>query len=202
MKYDAVIFDLGGVLINLDYSCTTKAFEALGMNDFSSKYSQLSQTDLFSDFETGKISAQQFINSLLPHLPEGTSANSVVQAWNKMILDVPRKRIELLLRLKEKLPVFLLSNTNELHVPVVRREWAKTTSHPMEYFFNRIYFSHELKMRKPHPEIFSEVCARESLVPENTLFIDDTIIHVEGAQQAGLQTHHLKHADELDQLFS
>jgi putative hydrolase of the HAD superfamily len=66
MKYEAVIFDLGGVLINLDYSATTKAFEALGMEDFSDKYSQLSQTDLFSDFETGNISAQQFINSLMP----------------------------------------------------------------------------------------------------------------------------------------
>jgi putative hydrolase of the HAD superfamily len=126
----------------------------------------------------------------------------VVHAWNKMILDVPQQRLELLLNLKAHIPVFLLSNTNELHVPVVRREWSRVTPYPMEYYFNRIYFSHELRMRKPHSDIFLEVCSRESLSAEKTLFIDDTLIHIEGARKAGLQTHHLTNADELFQLFS
>jgi len=202
MKFEAVIFDLGGVLINLDYNKTTTAFEALGVHDFSSLYSQAAQTDLFSDFETGKISAQRFINEILHYLPSGTSPNSVVHAWNAMILDVPMERIHLLDRLKQKCPVLLLSNTNELHVPVVRKEWAKVTDRPMEDFFQKIYFSNEMGMRKPHKEIFIEVCNREGLNPETTLFIDDTLQHILGAQKAGLMVAHLTDPEILDQLFS
>lgn len=202
MKYDAVIFDLGGVVLNLDYSATTRAFENLGLKDFSKLYSQLSQTNLFSDFETGKIASQHFINNLLQYLPYGTSPNEVVSAWNKMILDVPSERLDLLLRLKEQLPIFLLSNTNELHVSLVRRHWNETSPLPMEHFFNTIYFSHEMKMRKPDPEIFLTVCRREGLNPINTLFIDDTSVHIEGAKKAGLLAYHLKDPDELFQFFS
>ena len=202
MKFDSVIFDLGGVILNLDYSATTHAFEVLGLNDFSKLYSQLSQTTLFSDFETGKISPQYFINSLLHHLPAQTSPNDVVNAWNKMILDVPPARLDLLIRLKEKMPIFLLSNTNELHVSLVRHNWRMASPLPMEHFFNKIYFSHEMNMRKPDPEIFLAVCHREGLNPEKTLFIDDTQGHIEGARIAGLLTHHLTDPEQLFQIFS
>ena len=137
MAYDAVILDLGGVIINLDYNKTIRAFEALGMSDFKTVYSQAAQTNLFNDFETGKVSAQHFINSLLPHLKQGTSPNKVVHAWTAMILDVPQKKLELLETLKKRLPIFLLSNTNELHIPAVRREFAKVSTLPMEHFLQR-----------------------------------------------------------------
>ena len=202
MKYDALIFDLGGVLINIDYAKTIHAFEKLGIADFSSIYSQAEQTDIFSRFETGKISAQRFINELLTYLPAGTSPNKVVEAWNEMIEDVPISVICLLEKLKEKHPLYMLSNTNELHVPLVRKEWAKVTSHPMDYYFKTIYFSHELGLRKPHPEIFLEVCKREEINPKTTLFIDDTLQHIQGAKSAGLLTYHLTDQKSLYQLFS
>lgn len=202
MEIKALIFDLGGVLINLDYGKTAHAFEELGVKDFSDLYSQASQTELFSDFETGKISAQRFINELLIYLPKGTSPNKVVRAWNEMILDVPLKSIKLLENLNKIYPVILLSNTNELHVPVVRKEWAKVTDLPMEHYFQKIYFSHEIGMRKPNQEIFAEVCKRENITPENTLFIDDTLQHIEGAKKSGLMVRHLADIEMLDQFFS
>lgn len=202
MKFDAIIFDLGGVLIDLDYNKTIHAFESLGVKDFSELYSQASQTELFSDFETGQISAQRFINELLHYLPAGTSPNKVVHAWNEMILEVPVTRIDLLNKLRKTHRLYMLSNTNELHVPIVKREWLKVTEKSLESYFDRVYLSHELKMRKPHPETFAEVCRREGLTPEKTLFIDDTEQHILGAQKAGLITHHLKNASEFDQLFS
>ena len=165
---EALIFDLGGVLISIDYEKTIHAFENLGMLDFNSVYSQAAQTNLFDDFETGNISAQRFINSLLPFLKPGTSPNKVVQAWNAMILDVPSQKTDLLKRLKKKYPIFLLSNTNELHVPVVRREWSKTTDEPMEDFFTKIYFSNEIHLRKPNRDIFEFVCEEQQLIPEKT----------------------------------
>lgn len=202
MKFEAIVFDLGGVLIDLDYNRTINAFKQLGIADFDKMYSQAAQNNLFDDFETGQISAQRFVNSLLPYLRPGTTPNKVVHAWNAMILSVPTAKIELLKDLRKKYPIYLLSNTNELHVPVVRREWAKVTSQPMEDFFDHIYFSHEIHLRKPTSEIFEFVCDQQNLVPEKTLFIDDSIQHIKGAEQIGLQTFHLEDPDKLYQLFS
>jgi len=176
MNFDALIFDLGGVIINLDYKRTIHAFEQLGMEDFHTIYSQATQTNLFDDFETGKISAQRFINSLLPYLKPGT--------------------------FRGKYPVYLLSNTNELHIPVVRREWSKITSLAMEHFFDRIFFSHEIHLRKPDRAVFEYVCEKEGLIPDRTLFIDDSIQHIQGASDFGLQTIHLTEHQSLVQLFS
>ncbi len=202
MDFDALIFDLGGVIINLDYNKTIHAFEQLGMENFHDAYSQAAQTNLFDDLETGKISAQRFINSLLPYLKPGTTPNMVVHAWNAMILDVPIEKLQLLESLKGKFPVYLLSNTNELHVPVVRREWTKVTSLAMEHYFDRIFFSHEIHLRKPDRAIFEYVCQKEELVPERTLFIDDSIQHIRGASEYGLQTIHLTEPESLIQIFS
>ena len=202
MKYNAIIFDLGGVLIDIDYQKTIDAFIQLGMVDFESIYSQAAQQKLFSDYETGQVSTQYFINQLLPFLKSGTSPNKVVEAWNAMILSVPPSKIDLLEKLKNRYPLFLLSNTNELHVQVVRKEWAKVSKKPIESFFNTIYFSHEMHQRKPNADIFENVCALEKLDPITTLFIDDSIQHIEGAASIGLQTYHLKNSSDLYQFFS
>lgn len=200
---DAVIFDFGGVLIDVDYTKTIRAFEELGISNFESLYSKAQQSDLFNLFETGTISAQRFINELLTYLPPGTSPNQVVQAWNAMIGEVPASGIALLeeLRATNK-HVFLLSNTNELHIPVAYRKWSAVSDKTPEELFNKVYLSHQLGMRKPNPEIFRKVCALHQLTPERTLFIDDSIQHIEGARKIGLQTHHLLSMEELPSVFS
>ncbi len=202
MKFSAVVFDLGGVLIRLDYQRTITAFKQLGIANFDELYTQANQQQLFDLFETGVISPQRFLNELLSFLQNGTSPNQVVNAWNSMILDVPSASINILNQVRKTHHVVLLSNTNALHVPVVRREWLKLTDRPMEDFFDGLYFSHELGLRKPHPDTFKTVCEREGIIPEETLFIDDSIQHIEGAHFAGLQTHHLQSIEELTQLFS
>jgi FMN phosphatase YigB (HAD superfamily) len=189
--FDAIIFDLGGVIINLDYQRTINEFKKLGIKNFDEMYTQASQSNLFDDFETGKISSQHFINLLLPFLPVGTSANKVVAAWNAMILDFPKERLDLLDELNTKYRVFLLSNTNDIHLQSVNRSLAKTTERKLESYFEKVYLSHEIKLRKPHKEIFELVCKEQNLNPSTTLFIDDTIGHVNGANSIGLQGMHL-----------
>lgn len=201
-SFDTVIFDLGGVIINLDYQRTIDAFENLGMSNFQSVYSQMSQTDLFDSYETGKISTQHFINLLLPHLPQGTSPNKVVSAWNAMILDVPFQKIELLSKLKEELPLYLLSNTNDLHIQKVKEEWKKSTEQVMEESFHKMYLSHEIKLRKPNKEAFAHVLDDNGLEASKTLFIDDTLQHIEGAKKLGLLTLHLTDPEFLYTFFS
>lgn len=190
---EAIIFDLGGVILNLDYQKTIDAFVALGLTNFQEVYSQMAQQALFDDFETGKISAFHFVNRLLDQLPKGRNANEVVHAWNAMILDFPKERLDFLLHLKEEKRIFLLSNTNDLHLELVHRRLKEI--YPDKYlndFFEKVYYSCDLGMRKPNPDIFTYVCRENSLNPEKTLFIDDSEQHVIGAKQAGLNAFHLQ----------
>ncbi|ASS50507.1 MAG: hypothetical protein A3D31_13150 [Candidatus Fluviicola riflensis] len=200
---EAIIFDLGGVIINVDYQLSHKAFMELGIPNFDEMYSKLQQTDLFDRFETGDISSFHFINRLLDHLPQGTSGNKVVHAWDAMVLDFPADRLEWLLEMKKRYRIFLLSNTNTLHMEVVRRSLEKTVGHQrLEDYFERIYLSYEMGLRKPTPEIFRRVCKEQGLNPSTTVFIDDSPQHVEGAASIGLQAIHLKPGKTVQSLFS
>ena len=202
-EIENIIFDLGGVVLNLDYDKTTEAFEKLGLESFSTLYSQAQQTGIFDDFEKGLCSTPYFINAILNYLPAGTTANKAVAAWNAMILNFPEENLELLKSLKGKYRTFLLSNTNDIHIQAVNRSLQRVSEekslHP---FFEKVYFSCEMKMRKPDPEIFRKVCEDNQLVPGKTLFIDDSEQHIIGAQTAGLQTYFLRKGEKLVQVFS
>jgi len=199
---EAIVFDLGGVIINIDYGATIRAFQALGIKDFDTLFSQSLQAKLFNDLETGKISPQKFINDLLEQLPPQTSPNDVVSAWNAMILDIPTDRIEFLQELKRKYKIYLLSNTNQIHIDKVYRTWKKASPIKPEELFDKIYLSHELGMRKPNRDIFEHVCNDQSLNPELTLFIDDSIQHIQGAEQIGLRAIHLTGGQTIQSVLS
>ncbi len=184
---EAIIFDLGGVLLNLDYDLTEKAFISLGMENFGESYSQLQQTQLFDRFERGEISSFHFVNKLLDRLPAGSTANQVVHAWDAMILDFPLERLNKLEELASRYRLFLLSNTNDLHIDAVRRSLEKTAGHrDLERYFEKTYFSSAVGMRKPDAKIFEFVCSENNLDPAKTLFIDDSPQHVEGAKKTGI----------------
>lgn len=200
--FKAVLFDLGGVLIDIDYHATERAFEQLGVSDFKERYTQLAQNELFDRFECGEISPQHFVNLVLPFAQSGTSPNQVVAAWNAMLGSFPLEKISLLERLSTTTPLFMLSNTNELHLIEVKRAWQKVTTQPMQHFFSAIYLSHEIGKRKPHPETFIWVCEQMGFEPADVLFIDDSPQHIEGATQAGLQVHYYQDAAAFYALFS
>lgn len=199
MKEKAVIFDLGGVLISLDYQLTVQHFIDLGIHDFQAMYSQAAQSNLFDRYETGDCSSSHFINLLLPFLPNGTSPNLVVKAWNAMILDFPKEKLDYLDELRARgIRIFLLSNTNELHLELVqRRLQAVYPDRNLESYFEEAFYSHTLHDRKPHASIFETVCNAVGIIPEDTLFIDDTAQHIVGAKGMGLQAHLLLKEENL-----
>ncbi|MEJ6583054.1 MAG: HAD family phosphatase [Crocinitomicaceae bacterium] len=198
----AIIFDFGGIFINLDYTATISAFQQLGIVNFDVLYSQAQQSNLFDNYETGKISSQRFINGLLDFLPANTTPNQVVGAWNAMLLDIESEKVKLLLDLRKTYPVYLLSNTNKIHIDLAFRRWKKTIGQPIHDYFDKIYLSHEVGLRKPNKEIFDLVCTENDLNPSHTLFIDDTEQHINGAKSIGLQTHqHVSNAP-LHPIFS
>ncbi|MFM8963734.1 MAG: HAD family hydrolase [Sphingomonadales bacterium] len=202
INYKALLLDLGGVLIDINYNATEEAFKKLGVTDFKERYTQFAQNELFDRFECGQISPQHFINLLLPYTAPGTTPNAVVAAWNAMIGAFPVEKIALLNRLSQTLPLFMLSNTNELHWTPVQKAWNRSSKQEMEVYFQTIFLSHQIGKRKPTPETFSWVCEQIGFEPKDVLFIDDSPQHIDGAKAAGLQTFFYEDAASFYALFS
>lgn len=201
-KIKNIIFDLGGVIINLDTAATIKAFVDLGINDFENIYSQLSQTNLFDQFDKGLITENYFFNSIKNQFDLKRPLHDLEKAWNAMLLDFPKQRLDNLKKYKESHRTFLLSNTNETHI----REFHKTLQQnygmrDLDQFFEKVYFSCRVNMRKPDKEIFELVLKQNHLDPAETLFIDDTIHHVEGAKRVGIHSVLIKTGEEFDEVL-
>ncbi|GIV43644.1 MAG: hydrolase [Bacteroidia bacterium] len=184
MPIKNLIFDLGGVLYEIDYQRVTNKLKALSPN---LHFSQLKQDPIFDDFEIGKISPQQFRDGIrsLTQIPD-LQDNQIDAIWNSMLIGLFPRRIELIQKLSQKYPIVLLSNANPIHYDYIIKECQ-----PLFASMQKVFFSFEMGMRKPHKEIFEQVLKTMNFQPDETLFIEDTIIHIEGAQKLGIQTLHL-----------
>jgi FMN phosphatase YigB (HAD superfamily) len=199
----SVIFDLGGVLFDIDYSLTQRAFVEIGATkNFYNIYSQQKQEGFFDDFEKGTITTNEFRRQVKQWLPSGITDTQIDKAWNAMLLGFPVSKIDLLKQLGKRYRLFLLSNTNEIHLPEVLNMMAHLDgSKGIEHLFERYYYSCRMGMRKPDKEIFDKVCGENSLAPSNTLFVDDLLLNVEGAKRAGLSTLHCTSSVRLEEYF-
>lgn len=202
-KYKNIIFDLGGVIINIDYTLAAKAFEKLGVENFDALYSQAHQSNLFDLFEKGKISAAEFRNEIRTRCNKNLSEQQIDTAWNAMLLDLPEERLKLLASLKKTHRLFLLSNTNEIHMAFINNYLQKTYGIPdLSGCFEKMYLSYEVGMRKPDAEIFEFVLSQNKLDPSQTLFIEDSIQHIETAKRLSIQTHWLQKGESVLDLFA
>ncbi len=184
-----IIFDLGGVLLNIDYKRTETAFIEAGITNFPALYSQMQQTDLFDRFEMGLIPADEFISGLQQVSNTAVTAPQIVHAWNAMILDYPVRRLQILQQLRLYYDLFLLSNTNEIHEAAFNELLLRTHGLPnIGVFFDKVYLSHRVGLRKPMAAIFERVLTENGLAPEETLFIDDSPQHIAAAKELGIQT--------------
>ena len=198
----SVIFDLGGVLFDIDYSYTQKAFIALGAKEFDKLYSQQKQEGLFDEFEKGKVSPAYFRNEVKKFLPAHTSEKQVDDAWNALLIGFPAEKIKLLNRVKKQYNLFLLSNTNDIHLQAVFEMMDNLHGKGiMATLFEKEYYSCQMGMRKPDSEIFEKVCSDNKLELSTTLFIDDLIQNIEGAKRFGLQTLHYNSSISLEEYF-
>ena len=188
-KIKNIIFDLGGVIINIDYSLLIEAFSKIGLPHFEAYFSQKEQKKLFDLYEKGMISSQDFREELKKQCKPGTSDADIDAAWNAMLLDLPKKRLDLLLNIKNTYRTFLLSNTNEIHMVFINNYLQKMFQiKNLEKHFEKVYLSYEVKMRKPDAEIFELILNQNNLLKEETLFIDDSLQHVDSARSFGLST--------------
>ena len=188
-----IIFDLGGVFMNIDFAKTETAFAQLGVSDFNQYITQHTITELFELLEIGKISPEEFYDSFRKLTGKDLNDKQIADAWNALLLDFPKERIEWLDLINKKYNVFLFSNTNKIHYDLFSNTFKKETNgKDFNDYFIKAYYSHELGLRKPYPESYLYILDEQKLNANETLFIDDTIKNIEGAKLAGLQTFHLQ----------
>lgn len=198
-----IIFDLGGVIINLDINKTIQEFNKLSKMPFESIYSQLQQTPIFDKFDKGEISDSIFFNELQKTLGLPISKEKLTFAWNAMLLDFPKNRLDLLQKLKPNYRLFLLSNTNETHITEFETILFKQHGYKnLESFFETVYYSCRMGKRKPNTDIFNYVLNTQNLNPQETLFIDDSPQHVDGALKTGIQAKLLDKNKEVIDLIN
>ncbi len=124
-------------------------------------------------------------------------------AWNAMLLDIPKEKYQLLLKLKSSYRVFLLSNTNNIHLQAVNKiVFNDTGQMGLGHYFHKDYYSHLMNMRKPDPEIFQRVLVENNLTAEETYFLDDNTENIEGAKSLAIQTVHITTPDSVLSLFA
>lgn len=198
-----ILFDFGGVILNIDYKLTERAFAKLGLKDFDRIYSQATQEKLFDVFEKGLISPAEFRQEIKKFINEDVSDSGIDEAWNSMLLDLPEERVKRLSKLKTNYRLFLLSNTNEIHFSSFSSYMqSKFNRDIFSELFDKSYFSYKVKMRKPDMEIFELVLRENNLRKEETLFIDDSIQHIEGAKKSGLNAILLESGQTILDLFT
>ena len=194
---ETLLLDLGGVLIDVHYPATAGAFAQLGLRDFDTLFSKARQERLFDGFETGELSPAQFRDGIRQLHGSPLTDQQIDHAWNAMLGSIPVERIHLVERLRQRYRVLLLSNTNAIHVrafgQIVARENGIAN---FKSFFHGAYYSCEIGLRKPDADAFHHVLRSHQADPARTLFIDDSIQHVEGARNAGLPAEHLDLAQE------
>lgn len=183
-----IIFDLGGVILDINYQATIDAFVEIGIKDFSNLYSQKDQRQIFDDFEIGKITSNQFISSIQSLSQNSISKDKIITAWNAMLLEINTEKLDYLLSLKERFRIFLLSNTNEIHISKFEAGLAKKNEVKKFYnCFEKVHYSSRLSLRKPKVDCFKKVLNINKLNASETIFIDDSKQHVEGALKCGIK---------------
>ena len=188
-----IIFDFGGVFLEINYHLSRKAFEQLGVADFDEMYSQANADRLFQNLETGHISPEefyvQFNRTTRLELPDA----EIDKAWNAMLLHYRVSSVDFLETLKPRYKLYLFSNTNYIHMKAFRELFNKT--HPGKNFddyFDKAYYSCAMGLRKPDLESFEFIINELKIDPKETLFVDDSPQNIEAAESAGLKTIYLK----------
>lgn len=187
-----IIFDLGGVFLNIDFQLTNKAFKDLGVDRFETMFTQHHVNDLFEQLEIGKLSENDFYNAFRKESGKSLSNEQIKTAWNALLLDFPEEHIKWLEEIKGKYNIYLFSNTNQIHYDQFIANFTKAfPGKDFNSFFKKAYYSQTLGLRKPYTNSYEKILEEQALKPSETLFIDDTLKNIEGAKKVGLQTVHL-----------
>jgi len=197
---NTLLFDLGGVVLNIAPQKTIEAFTKLGLTDIQNQITHGHHSGLFKAFEQGSITETEFILEIRKEILTEATDQEIIQAWNAMLLDMPIQRVQIIEKLKEKYRVYLLSNTNSIH-----RSCFDTSARAydkLSQLFHQVYYSYELKVSKPDKRAFEKVIEASGLTPATTLFLDDSPQNIETAKAMGFQTVLISDEFGMEQVFN
>lgn len=198
-----IVFDLGNVLLNLDFDASIQSFQKLGLTSEVVNRQQAYANTVFYELETGKTTPEEFrkkVRGILNN-PEATD-QQIDEAWCAMIRDIPAKRVGMLKELSTNFNVYLFSNTNAIHINRLHNEFRNIYEIEFPSLFVKDFYSHEIHERKPDLASYQKVIELSGIIPEETLFVDDLEKNILGAEKAGLKTFWLKDGMEVAEVFN
>jgi len=197
-----IIFDLGHVLLDLDFERAEQQFKILLQDEFDTVYHGLHEEGHFRQYELGHFDENVFTGKIKAASQKPLKDKDIIEAWNSMLVHIPKARLDMLERLKKEYNVFLLSNTNATHINWVDQHLQRDYQLDIRYFehqlFRKAYYSHSLRLRKPEVEIYEFVLKDAGLKGQETLFIDDREDNIEGAKKLGIHGYHHQIKDDID----
>jgi FMN phosphatase YigB (HAD superfamily) len=192
-----IIFDLGGVLINLDINQCILNFKLLGLENFEQYLSNFGQSGFFLQFEKGQIGVERFREEIRKLTTYTLSDSQIDDAWCSFLCDIPIEKLEILAELKKKFRLILLSNTNPLHIEISATNEFSKAGKTISDYFDKCYFSYEMGMAKPNAEIFLTLLDNEQVSAKECLFLDDGQKNIVNANKLGFQTYLVKENEDL-----
>lgn len=196
-----IIFDLGGVLLNIDFNRTYEAFKMLGAADLKAQFTQYTSDELFEALEMGTISETNFFSAIQEKCDPGTSFEQIRNAWNAILVDFRLESMHFLSDISNKYNLYLLSNTNSIHVTAFHQIFKEQTGKDnFDAYFKEAYYSNVIKKRKPYPATYQHVLELARINAGETLFIDDSKNNIDGAKEAGLYTYLLGKDERIEKI--
>jgi putative hydrolase of the HAD superfamily len=200
---DFLIFDLGNVIIDIDYDFSIRELKKILPNEKHYLTADFFPSSFHKDYEKGMISSDQFRNAVRELYQENFSNEQIDHIWNSLLKDIPQERIDLVRNLNQDFGTAVLSNTNEIHILKFNEMLnAQTSINGLSEMFDRVFLSHEMGLAKPDEAIYKAVINEIQVEPKRVLFFDDLLANLEGAKRVGLQTFHITHPKALIQFFA
>ena len=200
-KIRNIVFDLGGVLVDLDFKAAINGLQEAGFANVKEQLMAFDRGGIFQKFEVGEITADEFRTAIRENSTVTLTDEEVDNLWNAMLLEIPREKLELILHLRGKYMVYLLSNTNSIHWDYVCKNAFNYRGFRVEDYFEETFLSYEMHLAKPDKAIFEKVLSDANLLAEETLFIDDSEANCKAAQEVGIHAHHYHVGDDLSKIF-
>ena len=196
-----IVFDLGGVLVDLDFKAAINGLQQAGFANVKEQLDALDQGGIFQKFELGEMTADEFRAAIRENSTVTLTDEEIDALWNAMLLEIPREKLELILDLRGKYMVYLLSNTNSIHWDYVCKNAFNYRGFRVNDYFEETFLSYAMHLAKPDKAIFEKVLHDANLLPEETLFIDDSEANCKAAEEVGIHAHHYHIGDDLSKIF-
>ncbi len=196
-----IIFDLGGVLYDLDRQRCVDSLEKAGLTNINSLLTDYKQAGIFQQLEDGTIGQDEFYDSLRKISGKSISNEAIKAAWESFLVEIPDYKLDLVLKLRQKFKIFMLSNTNEIHFEEAIPKAFEKNGKTINDYFDRLYLSYQMKVSKPNRRIFEDLVNDAGIKPEEALFIDDSPDNIRVADEMGFKTYLAKPYEDFTHLF-